>query len=205
MTFRNAGRVLSVVCLSLCATAALAADKTRIYNEGGIREEWALADGVALAAPAYPAEFKDRGDNVCVAIAYAIRPDGTTSDFALLRQWSSAGEPEPAKGYFDAFASAGAAALSQWRFKPRPGITRPQRTVTVATMHFTGSQPMALPALRGHCQIADLAAVIQDARRHSDHDRLRRDMESHRRAAESSGSMVSNPGAAQGKPVSTRP
>lgn len=197
-----------LVSLSLCGLAAAAqcGDRTRVVNEGGIRDQWMLADGVKLAAPGYPAEFKDRGDNVCVAIAYAIKPDGTTSDFALLRQWTSAGDREPTQGYFDAFAAAGAGALSQWKFKPRPEVEAPQRTVTVATLHFTGKEPMDLAALRSHCQISDLAAVIQEARHKSvDRDRLRRDMEAQHRAANANNALISNPGAAQGRPISGRP
>ena len=191
-------------CLLLalgCVAAAQAADRTRVVNEGGIRNEWMLADGVKLAAPGYPSEFKDRGDNVCVAIAYAIQPDGTTTDFALLKQWSSASDADAAKGYYDAFASAGAGALSQWKFKPRPEVTSPQRTVTVATLHFTGKDPMDIAALRSHCQISDLASVIRDAGHKAERDRMRRDMESQTRAAAASGNMVSNPAAAQGKPI----
>jgi hypothetical protein len=197
-----------ILALSLCALAAAAhaGDRTRVVNEGGIRDQWMLADGVKLVAPGYPVEFKDRGDNVCVAIAYAIKPDGTTSDFALLKQWTSAGDAEPVQGYFDAFAAAGAGALSQWRFKPRPEVTDPQRTVTVATLHFTGKEAMDLAALRSHCQISDLAAVIQEARHKTvDRDRLRRDMEAQQRAAAAGASMISNPGASQGRPISSRP
>jgi hypothetical protein len=197
-----------LLTLSLCGlvAAAAAADRTRVVNEGGIRDQWMLADGIKLAAPGYPAEFKDRGDNVCVAIAYAIKPDGSTSDFALLKQWSSAGDKEPVKGYFDAFATAGAGALSQWKFKPRPEVAEPQRTVTVATLHFTGKEPMDLAALRSHCLVSDLAAVIQEAKHKStDRDRLRRDMEAHHRASMANGALISNPGAAQGRPITGRP
>jgi hypothetical protein len=195
---------IALLALSLCtvAAAAQAADRTRVVNEGGIRDQWMLADGIKLAAPGYPAQFKDRGDNVCVAVAYAIKPDGTTGDFAVVKEWSSAEDAAKTKGYFDAFAQAGAGALSQWKFKPRPEVTDPQRTVTVATMHFTGKQALDVAALRSHCQVSDLAAAIQDAKHEStDRDRLRRDMERSARQGVASGAMVSNPGAAQGVPI----
>ena len=77
-----------LVAFSLCALAAVAQaeDRVRIVNEGGIRDQWMLADGIKLAAPGYPAAFAERGDNVCVALGYAIKPDGTTSDFAAAQE-----------------------------------------------------------------------------------------------------------------------
>jgi hypothetical protein len=189
-------RIAYIALLALaCAASAQAADRTRIVNEGGIRDQWMLADGIKLAAPGYPVELKDRGDNVCVAIAYAIQPDGTTTDFALVKQWSSAADADAVKGYYDAFASAGAAALAQWKFKPRPEVEVPQRTVTVATMHFSGKEPMDLAALRSNCQVQDLATLIQQAKHKStDRGHLRRDMERTHRAATAGNAMISNPG-----------
>src|SRR5690242_14365448 len=195
---------VALLALSLCTVvaAAQAGDRTRIVNEGGIRDQWMLADGIKLAAPGYPAAYKDRGDNVCVAVAYAIKPDGTTSDFAVVKEWSSAEDAGKTKGYFDAFAQAGAGALSQWKFKPRPEVTEPQRTVTVATMHFMGKQAMDVAALRSHCQVSDLAAAIQNAKHDAtDRDHTRRDMERAARQGASSSSMVNNPAGSLGQPI----
>ena len=190
---RHATLVLSLCCI---ATAAVAADRNRIVNEGGIRDEWMLADGVTLAVPGYPAEFKDRADNVCVAIGYAIDPrTGNTGDFTVLKQWSSAGA-EPVDGYFSAYATSAAGALSQWKFKPRPEVSKPQRTVTVATMTFTGKDRMDPAVLRSNCAIADLATAIQSANNDNlkNKNRLRRDMEQSLRNANAAQSMISNPG-----------
>lgn len=195
---------VALLALSLCTVvvAAQAGDRTRIVNEGGIRDQWMLADGIKLAAPGYPAAYKERGDNVCVAVAYAIKPDGTTSDFAVVKEWSSAEDAGTTKGYFDAFAQAGAGALAQWKFKPRPEVTEPQRTVTVATMHFMGKQAMDIATLRSHCQVSDLAAAIQNAKHDAtDRDHTRRDMERAARQGVSSGAMINDPGAAQGRPI----
>ena len=188
----------TILLLSLCcvATAAVAAERNRIVNEGGIRDEWMLADGVTLAVPGYPAEFKERADNVCVAIGYSIDPrTGNTGDFTLLKQWSSAGG-EPPKGYFDAYAASAAGALSQWKFKPRPEVSKPQRTITVATMTFTGRDRMDPAMLRANCAINDLAAAIQSANNDNlkNKNRLRRDMEQTLRNANAAQSMINNPG-----------
>ena len=141
--------------LGLVAAAGISADRVRMVNEGGIRDQWMLADGAKLAAPGYPAAFADRGDNVCIAMGYAIKPDGSTSDFGLLKAWnSSTGEKEPADGFWEAFSQTSAAALSQWKFKPRPEITTPQTTYTVATLHFMGKEATDVASLPMKCNVA---------------------------------------------------
>jgi hypothetical protein len=186
----------TTLVLSLCCIAsAAAADRNRIVNEGGIRDQWMLADGVALAVPGYPAEFKERADNVCVAIGYSIDPrTGNTGDFILLKQWSSAGA-EPEKGYFDAYAASAAGALAQWKFKPRPEVSKPQRTITVATMTFTGKEKMDPAMLRANCAVSDLATAIQSANNDNlkNRNRLRRDMEQTLRNANAAQSLINNP------------
>ena len=157
-------RPLLVLSLSLLACADAAAERSRVVDEGGIRDEWMLAEGVQLAAPGYPAKYRDRGDSVCVAIGYAIDPKtGATRDLALLKQWTSAGTAEPEAGYFDAYVEAAAAALSQWKFQPRPEVASPRRTVTVATMTFNGIDGTPPATLRSNCAIKDLSAFLQDA------------------------------------------
>ena len=194
-----------LVAFSLCALVAVAhaGDRVRIVNEGGIRDQWMLADGIKLAAPGYPAAFAERGDNVCVAIGYAIKPDGTTSDFVALKSWSSStGDKEPVDGFWDAFAQAGAGALSQWKFKPRPEVAKPQPTYTVATMHFMGKEATDAAALRSNCSISDLAAAVkQNGAEDPENSRSRRDMERARRSISGSGSMVENPGQGLNRPV----
>lgn len=151
-------------CVLFYAAAGAAADKkVRIVNEGGIRDEWMLADGVKLAAPGYPSSFADRGDSVCVAMGYSIKPDGTTSDFSLVKAWNSANaDKEPVPGYWEAFSQASAQALAQWKFKPRPEIAEPKPTYTVATMTFMGKDGTDPAGLRSKCGIADLADLVQE-------------------------------------------
>src|SRR5690606_10846038 len=108
---------------------------TVVASEGRIGDRWMLAEGATLATPAYPAHLAGRGDDVCVALGYRILPDGSTTDFAVLKQWTSAGEGQQ-DDYWRAFAEAGADALSQWRFQPRPGVVA-RSTYTVATLAFS--------------------------------------------------------------------
>lgn len=157
---RNIAIALMLVLAS--GTQAQAQERSiSVANEGGIRGEWMLAPGGTLAAPGYPGAFASRGDNVCVAVGYRIRPDGTTSDFTLLKAWSSgSGENEPVEGFWDAFSQASVAALQQWKFAPRPEVAKVVAVDTVATMTFMGKQAEDAAGLRGKCKIDDLAAFL---------------------------------------------
>lgn len=171
-------RKFAIPALLLCLGAGLAhaQENVRIVNEGGIGDQWMLADGVPLAAPGYPGQFVEQGDSVCLAMGYAIKPDGSTSDFSLLKSWSSSVEAaEPPAGYWDAFAQAGANALSQWRFKPRPEIDAPATTYTVATLSFNGTDAVEAGALRQHCKVDDLEALV--ARNNAEQQRRYRSVE----------------------------
>lgn len=148
-------------CLLLSAVA-YAQVTERIANEGTIGDKWMLADGATLASAQYPAHLADRGDNVCIALVYKIGKDGTTSDLSVLKQWNSeSGEKEPVDGFYKAFAEAGADAVLQWKFKPRPDVSKPVPTRTVATLGFTGKTPVDAAELRSHCQVGDLAAQLK--------------------------------------------
>lgn len=159
----------SMALLPLCFASAIAlpqsVERVRIANEGAIRDSWTLAPGAILPAPGYPGEFAERGDNVCVAIGYRIKPDGITSDFTLLRAWSSSGgHVEPMKGYWDAFSQASVAALSQWRFAPRADVGMPKAVDTVATMTFMGKHAEDAAGLRARCKINDLVSYLEQVK-----------------------------------------
>jgi hypothetical protein len=181
----NKQRILiAVLALAASAsTAALAQEKQRIANEGTIGDKWMLAENVPLATAAYPPSLAARGGNACIALGYLIGKDGTTSDFAVLKQWSSeSDEKEPIEGYWQAFAQAGADAVSQWRFKARPGVGVVIPTYTVATLGFQGKQDTDPAALRGHCQIKDLADQLErvKSKRFERGDSIKQDMEHNR-------------------------
>ena len=168
MSARNSFRTLAALALCVAAASASAADKTdvNVANEGGIRDKWMLAEGAKLAAPGYPAEFAADMRNVCMALGYKINPDGTTSDFQVLKQWNSATEDkEPQPGFWEAFAHAGAAAVGQWQFKPRPEVTAPEAVFTVATLNFQATRDIQAADLRAHCQIPDLAAHLKTVKK----------------------------------------
>jgi hypothetical protein len=152
---------VAIACGAASAQQLFSAADGVFANEGRIGDRWALAPGATLATPAYPAALAPRGDDVCLAMGYMIGTDGSTSRFAVLKQWNSATEErEPVEGYWQAFAQSGADALSQWKFQPKPGATTRQ-TYTVATLAFTGTRGTPAADLRGHCRVDDLAALVQ--------------------------------------------
>lgn len=158
-------RKISIAMLVMLAFGAHAQDRVRVVNEGGIRSDWTLAPGSTLSAPGYPGAFAKSGDDVCVAVGYRIQPDGSTSDFSLLKVWSSrSGEGEAVEGYWDAFSQASVAALQSWKFAPRPEVSKPVRVDTVATMNFMGKQTLDAASLRAKCKIEDLAAFLEQVK-----------------------------------------
>lgn len=147
--------------LLIFVTTASWADGVRLVNEGGIRDEWMLAPGSTIATPVYPVQYADGQKQACAAIGYLINADGSTSDFALLKSWSSASIPSRSQQeYWAAFAQASAQALQQWQFRPRPEVTKPRPVYTVATMMFAGMTP----ELRDRCKVADLATRLRTLR-----------------------------------------
>lgn len=156
------GVLLAALCMQ-----AFCEDRIRVVNEGGIRTEWMLSPGFKLAMPVYPPEYVTQQAapqaEACVALGYLINPDGTTSDFSLLKSWTSAEGQKSNQEYWAAFANASAQALSQWRFQPRPEVTAPRPVYTVATMMFAAKSP----GLRSRCAIPDLAARLRELRQDS--------------------------------------
>lgn len=164
-----------LACLTLLSASVWAQDKERIANEGSIGDKWMLSDGETLATAQYPGYMAPRGDNVCIALGYLINKDGSTSEFSVLKQWNSeSGEKEPVDGFWQAFAVAGADAVSQWKFKPRPGVDNPVPTRTVAILGFNAGQGVDAAELRNHCHIADLRAHLADLGRQGKSDGINR-------------------------------
>ena len=168
-------RLVVTTMLASCMAAAGAAEQVRVVPEGGLAKDWIVQPGNELAAPGYPGTFADRGDDVCVAIGYRVQPEGTTSDYVMLGGWNSSRRyQQPATGYWDAYSQAGAAALSQWRFAPKPGDDMDSNAAvdTVAVMTFRGeSSTRTTSEVRAKCAVPSLVARMQYVRR-EESDRL---------------------------------
>ncbi|MCC8364133.1 energy transducer TonB [Lysobacter sp. A6] len=157
-------RSIVLLCALGIVAPAFAGQDIDVVEEGGIRDKWMLKEGVPIAVPVYPPAFAPRKDAVCVSVGYLLKADGTTSDYTLLKAWNSASgnDDEPADGYWMAFASAAGDALAQWRFQPRPEVKQATPVYTVGTFVFGGAA--GAPALRDHCRIANLTALLRDLR-----------------------------------------
>lgn len=145
------------------ATAAFAADKVRVADTDVAAKEWAPAGGKALVAAPYPA-IADKSRDICVSLGYQINKDGTTSDFGVLRVWSS--ENPTVDGSPDAlqpFVQSAAAAVSMWKFEPTPEASKNRVLYTSAPIAFVGSKGTPADEVRQRCQVGDLREFIAQA------------------------------------------
>ena len=151
--------------LALAASGSAAAgDKIRVANEGGIRDAWTLAPGAKLPVPAYPVEYAASQSETCVAIGYLLKPDGSTSDFALLKAWGANEPKQERDAYWAAFANAASGALARWQFEPRPEVSSPRAVYTVATFVFGSAN---VQETRKRCGIPNLAMHILELRQNT--------------------------------------
>ena len=154
-----------VLALMVASAATVAGERERFAAEGTIGDKWAAAEGARFDAAGYPEHYLSTAADVCIAIAYRIDTDGSTSDFMVLDQWNSVSDTkEPVVGFWESFASAGAGALSKWRFQAKPEVFDPVPTVTVATLTFAAHQDVDIHELRAHCRVENLQASVERAR-----------------------------------------
>lgn len=146
--------VLALISVSAAVFAGEAG--MRIVDDGRLGKIYTPVPGTQLAAPAYPAAYADAGDDVCIALGYTIRPDGTTAEFQLLRAWSSNGEAARMdERYLDAYAAAATDLVAGWRFIPGSKANAAP-VKTVATMAFEGHG--RVKKLADRCRIPELAS-----------------------------------------------
>ncbi len=134
-------------------------DKIPVVNEDSIGKVWIIPPNSKLTGLAYPAEYADHQEQVCLAIGFMINPDGHASDLGLIKSWSS-NEPRRGKDeYWGAFAGVASAELSQWKFVPNAEVKVPGAVYTVATFVF--ASPSADESSK-RCAIANLNLRIRE-------------------------------------------
>jgi hypothetical protein len=145
---------------ALAATAfqASAADRIPIVNEGSLGDHWTLVPATQQA-PAYPEAFASKQDKVCVTVGYVIGTDGYTSDYALVKSWSSSNTSSRNTDYWGAFANAASQALAQRQYAPKAGADA-KPVFTSTTFAFGGDED----ATRAHCAISDLTTRMVELR-----------------------------------------
>lgn len=150
-------------CVFSTAGAAVAAEAPIIASEGSLAAWRPVPEQVtARPTPGYPSVLADKSADACVSIGYLIGPDGTTTNYTLLKSWSSADKGRKANPELVIpFAQNSIAAVQQWRFTPGEGFAKkPQPVYTAATFAFAGDQPGDKSQVRERCAINDLPDFI---------------------------------------------
>jgi hypothetical protein len=156
----NTTRILLLAAIAALALPVVAADRIPIADEGAIGDRWSAVPGT-MFAPAYPEAYVAGREQVCVVIGYLLNEDGHTSDFSLLKSWSSGSNSRSRTEFWEAFAGDSSRALSLWKFKPAPGVTSPRPVYTAATFVFGPGNPAET---KTHCAIPGLAERLAELR-----------------------------------------
>jgi hypothetical protein len=142
-------RILCIAALFASALPALAADKIPIVDEGKV-DQWALVPGSQLMPP-YPEAYVKNPEEVCLVVGYLVNADGHTSDFALLKSWTSGSNARTRGKFWGEFSDLASRALAQWKYAPKDAASA-QPVYTAATFVF--GTPQAAAAPKAHCHIA---------------------------------------------------
>lgn len=152
-------RIFLLAALVAAALPAVAAEKIRIADEGRIGGQWTLVPGTQLMPP-YPEAYAREPEEVCLVVGYLVNADGTTSDYSLLKSWTSGSNARGRNKFWAEFADLSSRALSQWRYAPASAASKP--VYTAATFVF--GKPEASAATRSHCELASLTERVVELR-----------------------------------------
>jgi TonB family protein len=149
----NLPAVVFTCCLAAVAflpATASASDAVRVVPGSDLGTWWVQDKKVT---PRYPIKALHNGDMGCVAIAYTIEEDGTTSAHRAIAE-------QPA-GVFD---RAAIEAIEQWRFEPangNPGRQPVQSYVTLLFDFSRGNKPVEhdREAIFDRCETAAATAL----------------------------------------------
>ncbi len=164
----NTNKLLFPVLLGLGLCPAANAAKPALpegpppVSEASVGSYW-LPKG-ALAQPGVPAGVPDATEQVCVSLGYQIQADGSTSDFTLLRSWSS----KHAKGLPDSdayglYLRMAVAATMQHKYAPAPAMTGKPVAIFTSSSYAFGGPATDAELVRSHCRIDDLPDFMKQA------------------------------------------
>jgi hypothetical protein len=153
-------RTLLLAAMAALALPGAAAERIPVVDEGAIGDRWSAVPGT-MFAPAYPEAYAAGNERVCVVIGYLLNADGHTSDFSLLKSWTSGSNARSRTEFWEAFAGDSSRVLSVWKFRARPGVTSPHPVYTAATFVFGPGNPAETKA---HCAIPDLSRHLAELR-----------------------------------------
>ena len=171
---RSLPRSLLTLAVGLAATGVAVAGAPSVLSEGGANGFWRPA--AAFAEPGVPPGVKDANEDVCVSVGYLIKEDGSTSEFAMLKSWTSKHRNGlPASEAYDLYARMAVGTLMQRKFVPaQGGSTGATPVYTAQTFVFSGRADADRAAIRGKCVIEDLPDFIAKAQRESTRKGLNR-------------------------------
>lgn len=152
-------RTLILAAMIAAALPALAADKIMIADEGKL-EQWSLVPDTQLMPP-YPEAYASHPEEVCLVVGYLVNADGTTSDFSLLKSWTSGSNARSRNKFWADFADMASRALAQWHYAPK-GASAAAPVYTAATFVF--GAPQAAAATKDNCAISDLTKRLVELR-----------------------------------------
>lgn len=152
-------RTLFLATTVAVALPAMATGKIKIADEGKL-DQWSLVPGTQLMPP-YPEEYAGTPEQVCLVIGYLVNPDGTTSDFSLLKSWTSGSNSRTRNKFWADFGDMASRALAQWRYVPRDAASA-KPAYTAATFVF--GAPEMVADTKAHCEVSDLTKRLVELR-----------------------------------------
>ena len=155
-------KTLARVALATTVAFATAASAGRvgIVSEHELAKNWTLTPETAVFVAGYPAAAADKSAEVCVNLGFMIQPDGSTSDYTLMKAWSSTTSDKAELARLaDPFVQNAAAAVQRWKFVP---TGKPRQMYTSTTVGFRSGQ--ANPEeVRARCRIDDLERFVAES------------------------------------------
>lgn len=153
-------RSLVFAAVLVMALPAAAVDKIPVVDEGGIGPQWTLVPGTQVVPP-YPPQFASAPEDVCLVVGYLVNADGTTSDFSLLKSWTSGDNSSARAEYWEAFGDLASRAIAQWRYAPAAGASS-LPVYTAVTFAF--GDPQTVARTKARCALSGLAARLFELR-----------------------------------------
>jgi hypothetical protein len=150
----------ALAAVMFSGAAAAAANKIAVADESKLAEHWSLVPGTQLMPP-YPEAYAKDPEQVCMVVGYLVNPDGHTSDFALLKSWTSGSNSRSRNEFWAEFADLASRAVAQWRYAPKDAGSKAP-VYTAATFVF--GDPKAALDTQSHCAVPDLGARIVELR-----------------------------------------
>ncbi|MGN6113311.1 MAG: hypothetical protein ACTHOC_09980 [Luteimonas sp.] len=153
-------RMLLLAAMAAVAFPAAAADKIPVVEEEHLAEQWKIVPATQLMPP-YPPAYASDPEEVCMVVGYLVNADGHTSDFALLKSWTSGENNRGRTQFWEEFGDLASRAVAQWKYVPAGAApSRPAYTATT----FVFGKPDAVMDTRAHCLVPDLSERLAELR-----------------------------------------